>query len=95
MKWQYMVLLIYPAILNIAGFCSMAIDKNRAKKKQWRIKERTLFLIAILGGSLGSVLGMYTYRHKTKHKAFVIGMPFLLFLQFTGIIYMLFFADFT
>jgi uncharacterized membrane protein YsdA (DUF1294 family) len=70
----------------------MGIDKKRAKKKQWRIKESTLFLLAILGGSIGSILGMYTFRHKTKHKKFVIGMPVILAIQvMLGIIMILYF----
>jgi uncharacterized membrane protein YsdA (DUF1294 family) len=59
----------------------MGMDKARAKKNQWRIRENTLFLIALLGGSVGSMLGMYTFRHKTKHKSFVYGMPAILMLQ--------------
>lgn len=59
----------------------MGIDKRRAKKKQWRVKEKTLFLIAILGGSIGSILGMYTFHHKTKHKNFVFGLPIILVIQ--------------
>jgi uncharacterized membrane protein YsdA (DUF1294 family) len=81
MKWQETLLILYPAMLTIAGFCSMGIDKTRAKKKRWRIKEKTLFLIALFGGSVGSILGMYTFRHKTKHKSFVYGMPAILVLQ--------------
>jgi uncharacterized membrane protein YsdA (DUF1294 family) len=73
--------MIYTVIITIAAFSSMGIDKKRAKKKQWRIKESTLFLLAILGGSIGSILGMYTFRHKTKHKKFVIGMPVILAIQ--------------
>jgi uncharacterized membrane protein YsdA (DUF1294 family) len=81
MKWYETLLILYPAILTIAGFCSMGIDKSRAKKNQWRIKEKTLFLIAFLGGSVGSILGMYSFRHKTKHNSFVYGMPAILLLQ--------------
>lgn len=78
----------YLIVLNLAGICSMGMDKQRAKKGAWRIPERTLFLIAILGGSPGSILGMYLFRHKTKHKQFVIGLPVILALQLclTGVI---------
>lgn len=62
----------------------MAIDKDRAIKKQWRIKESTLFLIAAIGGSVGSIIGMQMFRHKTKHKLFVIGMPLILILHIVG-----------
>ena len=59
----------------------MGIDKHKAKKKQWRIPEKTLFLSAILGGSIGALYGMHLFRHKTKHKSFVFGMPAILVVQ--------------
>ena len=63
------------------GFCIMGIDKNRAKKNQWRVPEKTLFLFSLIGGSVGTWAGMYAFRHKTKHWYFVIGMPAILILQ--------------
>ena len=77
--WQ--VLLIYFLIINVAGFFLMGIDKLRAKKQVWRVPEKTLFLIAVLGGSVGTNVGMYVFRHKTKHWYFVIGMPLILIAQ--------------
>ena len=74
-------IIIYAVIINIVGFFSMFIDKRRAKKNQWRIPEKTLFIFAILGGSIGSNLGMRLFRHKTKHWYFVYGMPAILILQ--------------
>ena len=59
----------------------MGIDKHKAKKKQWRISEKTLFLSAVLGGSVGALYGMHLFRHKTKHKSFVFGMPAILVVQ--------------
>ena len=59
----------------------MLADKTRAKKKLWRIPERVLLLIALCGGSLGILLGMYTVRHKTKHPKFSIGVPVMMILQ--------------
>jgi len=59
----------------------MGIDKHKAKKKQWRIPERTLFLSAAIGGSIGAMYGMHLFRHKTKHKSFLFGMPAILALQ--------------
>lgn len=59
----------------------MGMDKAKAKKHAWRIPEATLFSIAILGGSIGSILGMYHFRHKTKHWYFVVGMPVIFFVQ--------------
>jgi len=77
--WQ--ILLIYFLIINVVGFFLMGIDKMRAKKQVWRIPEKTLFLIAVLGGSVGTNVGMYVFRHKTKHWYFVIGMPLILIAQ--------------
>lgn len=81
------VTIIYFVIINILGFVIMGIDKNRAKKNLWRVKEKTLFLIAGIGGSVGSILGMRYFRHKTKHLKFTIGMPFLLFIHICILIY--------
>ena len=68
-------------LINLIGFAAMALDKRRAIRHKWRIPERTLFLIALLFGSIGVLTGMYVFRHKTKHKSFVIGMPLLLLLN--------------
>lgn len=72
---------IYLLLINAAGFCVMLYDKYLAKNNLWRIPENTLLGIAILGGSLGCLLGMYTVRHKTKHLKFTICIPLLLALQ--------------
>ena len=74
-------ILLYLAGVNLTGFVIMGIDKWKAKKQAFRIPEATLFLIAIIGGSIGSLIGMYTFRHKTRHMTFVIGMPVILALQ--------------
>ena len=81
------VLLMYTLIINIAGFLSMYIDKKRAIKNKWRIPEKNLFIIAALGGSIGSIAGMHLFRHKTKHWYFKFGMPFILIVQIILIIY--------
>lgn len=75
------ILFVYLFLMNLIGFLSMLIDKRRARKNGWRIRERTLFLLAILGGSIGSLSGMYVFRHKTRHWYFVLGMPLILILQ--------------
>ena len=75
------ILFVYLFLMNLIGFLSILIDKRRARKNGWRIRERTLFLLAILGGSIGSLSGMYIFRHKTRHWYFVLGMPLILFLQ--------------
>lgn len=80
--------LIYLAIINLIGFFSMFFDKRKAKKNEWRISEKTLFLFALLGGSLGTTLGMNLFRHKTKHWYFKLGMPLILVLQVAAYIYL-------
>ena len=81
------VVLVYLIIINFMGFFSMYIDKEKAKQQKWRIPEKTLFFIALLGGSIGSNLGMKICRHKTKHWYFVIGMPFIFLVQMGVVIY--------
>ena len=81
------LLIAYVIIINLIGFFLMGIDKRKAIKRAFRIPEATLFLIAILGGSIGSILGMYTFRHKTRHWYFVYGMPLILILQIALIIF--------
>lgn len=75
------VLGIYLLIMNIIGLAVMGIDKRKAIKGAWRIKEATLFLVSALGGSVGTLAGMYVFRHKTKHWYFVVGMPAILIIQ--------------
>lgn len=73
---------IYLLTVNALGFLLMLVDKRKARKRRWRIPESTLFLTAAIGGSVGSILGMYIFRHKTKHRSFTIGMPIILIIQF-------------
>lgn len=80
------MLLSYFAAVNLIGFALMGIDKYKAKKRAFRIPEATLFIVAFIGGSIGSILGMYAFRHKTRHRAFVYGMPFILIIQIALII---------
>lgn len=75
------LLFFYLCIMNLLGFFIMFLDKQKARQGKWRISEKTLFLTALLGGSLGTTLGMHTFRHKTKHWYFKYGMPLILFLQ--------------
>lgn len=74
-------LITYVVLINLTGFCLMGIDKRKAVKGTFRIPEATLFLVALIGGSIGSIAGMYTFRHKTRHFTFVYGMPAILILQ--------------
>lgn len=71
----------YLIAVNVLAFALMGIDKYRARRNQWRISEKTLFLSAIIGGSCGAIFGMNLFRHKTKHWYFVFGMPLILFIQ--------------
>ena len=71
----------YLSALNIGTFFLMGLDKYKATRNAWRIREKTFFLLAFLGGSLGCLFGMHLFRHKTKHAKFYLGMPFLFFLQ--------------
>ena len=72
------LLYCYLLIINAAGFLLMLADKWKAKKNRWRIRESTLLLVAALGGSLGSLAGMYLFRHKTLHLKFTLGIPLIL-----------------
>ena len=73
--------LSYLIIVNIIGFALFGVDKHKAGRHAWRIKESTLFLAAFIGGSIGCILGMQVFRHKTKHMKFMIGMSVILILQ--------------
>ena len=75
------VLLIWVLAWTLIAFALMGIDKWKAKHDSWRIPEKTLFLSAILGGTVGALAGMYLFRHKTKHLSFTVGMPLILAVQ--------------
>lgn len=77
----FTILSIYLTVVNFTGFAMMGIDKQKARRDQWRIPERNFFITAFLGGSLGCYLGMQVFHHKTMHKAFTIGMPAILIIQ--------------
>lgn len=84
---MYWMIIVYIVMINLIGFLSMGIDKRRAIKKKYRISERCLFSIAMIGGSLGSILGMKKFHHKTKHWYFKYGMPSIFVLQILVIWY--------
>ena len=75
------LLLYYLLIINAAGFLLMLVDKWKARKNRWRVRESTLLLIAALGGSVGSLAGMYLFRHQTRHLKFTLGIPLILATQ--------------
>lgn len=74
-------IIIYLIIINIITFLAMWLDKRKAKKGKWRISEGALFMLAILGGSIGGIAGMYTFRHKTKKHRFTIGFSAILIIE--------------
>ncbi|MCD8152552.1 MAG: DUF1294 domain-containing protein [Clostridiales bacterium] len=71
----------YLIVINLVGFFSMGLDKRKARRGKWRIPEARLFVQAAVGGSIGSLAGMYVFRHKTRHAKFVVGMPAILAAQ--------------
>ena len=83
-------IIIYVFGINLIAFLAMFIDKRKAKYGKWRIKEHTLFILALIGGSIGAIIGMYTFRHKTKKLKFTIGMPAILILEVVLFIYLKF-----
>jgi uncharacterized membrane protein YsdA (DUF1294 family) len=78
---MYKYIFIYLIVINLIGFITMHVDKRKSEKRQWRVPESQLFGIAIVFGSIGILSGMYTFRHKTKHIKFVIGIPLVLIIQ--------------
>ena len=79
-------IIIYLIIINIIAFLAMFIDKKKAKKGRWRIKESTLLFLALMGGSIGEIIGMYVFYHKTQKPKFFIGVPVIIVLQILLII---------
>ena len=71
-------IVIYLVIVNIIGFLAMYLDKQKAKKGSWRIQEKTLMMLTALGGGIGTLTGMYVFRHKTKKLKFTIGVPVII-----------------
>ncbi len=82
-------MIIYVLLVNILGFALMGIDKSRAKKRKMRIPEATLFVVAMIGGSIGSIIGMFAFRHKTRKWYFSYGMPIILVIQIALILALL------
>ena len=84
-------IIIYFVIFNILGFLIMYIDKQKAKKGKWRIPEKTIFIVTALGGGIGTIAGMYTFRHKTQKVGFVVGLPLITIVEIIAIIYFVYF----
>jgi len=81
---------IYLLAINVATFVTYGIDKWKAKKTKWRIREASLLLLAVLGGSVGAWLGMRVWHHKTQHKKFKYGVPVIIVVQLALIVYFLY-----
>ncbi|WP_373893022.1 DUF1294 domain-containing protein [Virgibacillus natechei] len=84
---EFNTILIYILAINIITFFLMGRDKRKSKKQQYRLPERTFWMLSVLGGSLGCYSGMKVFRHKTKHRSFIVGMPLLIIIQLIGITY--------
>lgn len=85
-KWIFVA--VYLVSINLMTFIAYGMDKRKAKKGKWRIPEKTLLLFAVLGGSVGALLGMHLFHHKTKHAKFTIGVPVILAFQIGAAIYL-------
>ena len=83
---------VYLFVINLAGFLVMAFDKNKARRNKWRVPEAALFLFAIFGGSIGCLLGMRIFHHKTQKPRFYIGIPVILGIQVLVLLYFAFLA---
>ena len=68
-------------IINIAGFILVAVDKRKARRKQWRIREKSFFIVSALGGCVGTYIGLMACRHKIRHKSFMLGIPAIFIAQ--------------
>ena len=75
------LILMYLIVVNLISFTAMGVDKSKSRKRSWRIPESTLFVLALIGGSIGSIAGMHLFRHKTRHRSFLYGMPAILIIQ--------------
>ena len=91
MEKPELLLWLYLAVINIAAFLTFGADKSRAKKDAWRVPEKRLFLLALLGGSLGANLGMHLFHHKTRHWYFRYGLPAIFAAQLALGVYLKFF----
>ena len=85
----YVYFLIYIIIVNLIGFFMMYIDKNKAKKGKYRISEKAILAISLILGAIGVYIGMYTFRHKTKHISFTVGIPVCIIINIFCIYYII------
>lgn len=83
------IILIYLAVVNVAAFMIMGIDKHKAHRHKWRISEKSIFIAGLIGGGIGVLLGMNFFHHKTKHLKFTIGIPMVVLLNIVLFAYLL------
>lgn len=81
------ILIIYFFVINVSAFAAYGLDKFKARRGTWRIPEKTLLLLAVVGGSIGALGGMYLFRHKTRKRKFSLGVPLIFIIQVIGIVY--------
>lgn len=86
---MYKIIFLYLIVINICGFLIMFIDKSRAVHKEWRIPEKTLMFVSLIGGSIGMFAGMHIFRHKTKHIKFTLGVPFIFIIEYITAVYLI------
>lgn len=93
MSWHYIVygILIYLATINAFTFFAYGIDKWKARKNRWRIRESTLLWLSVFGGSIGAWLGMKAWHHKTQHNKFKYGIPAILIAQIAAVVAILYY----
>ncbi len=82
-------IILYLIVINVVAFLAFGLDKLKAKADAWRIPEKTLLGLAVIGGSVGAILGMRTFRHKTRHKQFSVGLPVILAVQLVIVVLLL------
>lgn len=92
MQWYWWLLIAYLVFINVFAVIITIVDKKRAKKSQWRIRERTLFIVSALGGSIAMLITMKKIRHKTQHKSFMIGIPLIITAQILLVGFILYLA---
>jgi uncharacterized membrane protein YsdA (DUF1294 family) len=83
-----MAMVQYSLVMNIIGLFIMAIDKYKAKRHQWRIAEKTIWFVSLIGGAAGTTVGMYLFHHKTRHRAFRYGLPFLAVMEIVAYVWL-------
>lgn len=86
---KLLTMLVFISFMTWLGYYIMKVDKRYAKEDKRRIPERTLLLISLVGGSVGMYIGMYKFKHKTLHKKFTIGVPIIMLIQFSYVVYLI------